>query len=144
MQVLSCSSAGVLVAMCGLLLRSQTLISGARSPNFETSDPNIESSDISTELVPVIVLLIFLLAAPAIVAISLASKSKFRRLYARFHVSLLRTWQKWRQRKISPMTNISASEIAQAKAATVLVAAAKYYNRKRKLAVSAGDALGAS
>ena len=71
MQVLSCTSAGVLLAVCGLLLRSQALISGGRSPNFEVSDPSTESSGISQELNPIIVLLVILLSAPAILTIVL-------------------------------------------------------------------------
>lgn len=82
MQALSCTSAVVLVAICGLLLRSQALVSGARSPNFEPSDPDIESSSVSSELMPIIVLLSVLLAVPAIMAITLTiySKKKFNKL----------------------------------------------------------------
>lgn len=86
MQVLSCSSACALVAICGLLLRSQSLVSAARSPNFEYADPSTESIDVSTELVPVIVLLIILLAAPSVLAIILAifAHSKFKTNAAQF------------------------------------------------------------
>jgi hypothetical protein len=77
-QVLSSFSACALVAISGLLLRSQSLLSAARSPNFEPIDPSIESSSVSTELIPIIVLLIMLLAAPAILAIVLALMKWFR------------------------------------------------------------------
>jgi hypothetical protein len=82
MQALSCTSAVVLVAICGLLLRSHALVSGARSPNFDSSDPDIESSSVSSELFPIIVLLIALLTVPTITAIILAirSNSKFKKL----------------------------------------------------------------
>jgi hypothetical protein len=82
MQVLSCTSAIVLVAICGLLLRSQVLVSGARSPNFEATDPDIESSGVSSELMPIIVLLCILLTVPTITAIILAIRSnlKFKKL----------------------------------------------------------------
>jgi hypothetical protein len=82
MQVISCTSAFVLVAICGLLLRSLTLVSGARSPNFEVLDPNIESSSVSSELMPIIVLIIILFTVPIITAIILAiySNSKFKKL----------------------------------------------------------------
>jgi hypothetical protein len=81
MQVLSCASAGVLVAVCGLLLRSQSLVSGARSPNFEISDPGSESNGVSQELIPIIVILIGLVSTPALIAISLAihANSKFKK-----------------------------------------------------------------
>jgi hypothetical protein len=81
MQVLSCASAGVLVAVCGLLLRSQALISGARSPNFELSDPGSESNGVSQELFPIIVILIGLISAPALITIGLAihANSKFKK-----------------------------------------------------------------
>jgi hypothetical protein len=69
MQVLSCSCAVVLVLICGLLLRSLVLISAARSPNFDTSNPSIERSSVSEELVPVVTLLIFLLTTPLILVI---------------------------------------------------------------------------
>jgi hypothetical protein len=72
MQLLSSFSACALVAICGLLLRSQSLLSAARSPNFEPLDPSKESSNVSAELLPIIVLLITLLAAPAVLAIILA------------------------------------------------------------------------
>jgi hypothetical protein len=77
-QVLSSFSACALVAICGLLLRSQSLLSAARSPNFDSIDPSIESSSVSTELIPIIVLLIMLLVAPAILAIVLALMKWFR------------------------------------------------------------------
>jgi hypothetical protein len=82
MQVLSCTSAAVLVAICGLLLRSLALVSGARSPNFEASDPNIESNSVSSELMPIIVLIAILLTVPAITALILVifSHSKFKKL----------------------------------------------------------------
>lgn len=82
MQVLSCTSAVVLVAICGLLLRSHALVSGARSPNFEASDPDIESSTVSSELLPIIVLIIVLLTLPAITAVILTIRSnlKFKKL----------------------------------------------------------------
>jgi hypothetical protein len=81
MQVLSCASAGVLVAVCGLLLRSQSLISGARSPNFEISDPGSESNGVSQELIPIIVILIGLISAPAFITIGIAihANSKFKK-----------------------------------------------------------------
>ena len=81
MQVLSCTSAGVLLAVCGLLLRSQALISGGRSPNFEVSDPSTESRGISEELTPIIVLLVILLSAPAILTIVLTilANSQFKK-----------------------------------------------------------------
>ena len=69
MQILSCSCAVVLVLICGLLLRSLVLISAARSPNFDTSNPSIERSSVSEELVPVVTLLIFLLTTPLILVI---------------------------------------------------------------------------
>ncbi len=69
MQILSCSCAVVLVLICGLLLRSLVLISAARSPNFDTSNPSIERSSVSEELVPVVSLLIFLLTTPLILVI---------------------------------------------------------------------------
>jgi hypothetical protein len=75
MQVLSCSCAGCLVAICGLLLRSQTLVSAARSPNFETFDPGLESSDVSEELFPIIMLLIVFLAAPSMLTIYLLMRA---------------------------------------------------------------------
>jgi hypothetical protein len=76
MQALSCSCAVFLVAICGLLLRSQALVSAARSPNFETSDPNIESSEVSKEFLPVIAMLIGLLAAPLFLTIFLLMRTK--------------------------------------------------------------------
>ena len=78
MQLLSSFSACALVAICGLLLRSQSLLSAARSPNFEANDPSSESSSVSTELIPIIVLLITLLAAPAVLAIILAIMKRFQ------------------------------------------------------------------
>lgn len=75
MQVLSCSSAFCLLAICGLLLRSQTLVSASRSPNFTPSDPTLESDTVSNELIHVIWLLLFLLAAPAILAIILQPRA---------------------------------------------------------------------
>ena len=69
MQILSCSCAVVLVLICGLLLRSLVLISAARSPNFDTSNPSIERSSVSEELVPVVTLMIFLLTTPLILVI---------------------------------------------------------------------------
>jgi len=71
MQVLSCTCAGCLVAICGLLLRSQALVSAARSPNFEAYDPGLESSDVSDELLPIIIILVIFLAAPSFLAIFL-------------------------------------------------------------------------
>lgn len=72
MQVLSCTSAVALVAICGLLLRSQALISAARSPNFEEGDPTKESDGISSDLFPIICMLILLLATPAVLSVLLA------------------------------------------------------------------------
>lgn len=82
MQALSCTSAVVLVAICGLLLRSHALVSGARSPNFDSSDPDVESSSVSSELFPIIVLLIALLTVPTVTVIILAirSNSRFKKL----------------------------------------------------------------
>jgi len=75
MQVLSCSCAGCLVAICGLLLRSQVLVSAARSPNFETFDPGLESSDVSEELFPIIMLLLVFLAAPSMLTVYLLMRT---------------------------------------------------------------------
>ncbi len=72
MQVLSCTSAVALVAICGLLLRSQALISAARSPNFEKGDPARESDGISSDLFPIICMLMLLLATPAVLSVLLA------------------------------------------------------------------------
>ena len=69
MQMLSCSCAVILVLICGLLLRSLVLVSAGRSPNFDTTNPSIESSGLSEELTPVISLLILLLALPFLFAI---------------------------------------------------------------------------
>jgi hypothetical protein len=81
MQVLACASAGVLVAIAGVLLRSQVLLSAARSPNFEKQDPSVESDGISNDLLPVILLLIGLLAAPTAIAIlfGIFAHSKFKK-----------------------------------------------------------------
>ena len=155
MQVLSCSSAGVLVAISGLLLRSQALISGARSPNFETKDPSVESSDVSPELAPIIVLLIMLLSAPAIIAFLLGPMSRFKRsisslrenpndsaLGASVQVTgadvrlcfkpLTRRWQMWRSRKVAPAPEQSVEQLTQQekRAAAVLASAAIAYSKK--------------
>jgi hypothetical protein len=71
MQVLSYSGTFCLLGICGLQLRSQSLISASRSPNFMTSDPSLESNSVSNEMNPVLGLLIFLLAVPAFLAIIL-------------------------------------------------------------------------
>jgi hypothetical protein len=68
-QVLSCACAFCLLAIGGLLLRSQALLSASRSPNFKLSDPSTESDAISEELSPVIGLIIVMLISPAILAI---------------------------------------------------------------------------
>ncbi len=70
-QILSCSCAGILVLICGLTLRSLVLLSAARSPNFDASNPGIQSSGVSEELVPVITLLIVLLTLPCVLAVIL-------------------------------------------------------------------------
>lgn len=81
MQVLACASAGVLVAIAGVLLRSQVLLSSARSPNFDKKDPSVESDGISSDLLPIILLLIGLLAAPTAIAIlfGIFAHSKFKK-----------------------------------------------------------------
>jgi hypothetical protein len=71
MQVLSCSSAFCLLATCGLLLRSQALLSAARSPNYQKTNPNIENDGPSDELNIVIVLVMFLLVFPVFIVIIL-------------------------------------------------------------------------
>jgi hypothetical protein len=70
-QILSCSCAGFLVLICGLTLRSLVLVSAARSPNFESTNPSTQSSGLSEELVPVVALLILLLTLPSVLAIIL-------------------------------------------------------------------------
>jgi hypothetical protein len=84
LQVLACSSTLCLLAISGLLLRSHVLISAARSPNFMSSDPGLENDGPSNELSVIIGLLIFLLAAPAFVAIILlpSAQSAFRDIFA--------------------------------------------------------------
>jgi hypothetical protein len=153
MQVLSCSSAGALVAISGLLVRSQALVSGARSPNFEATNPSVESSHISTEILPVIILLIMLLMAPAIIAIILASKSRFKKAFFAKDIkdnyrenmnesgnegsiqesvadvrlclaTLTQKWQRWRGRKVVPQHNFD-------KVAAVLASAAIFHSKKR-------------
>jgi hypothetical protein len=76
MQVLSCSSAFCLLAISGLLLRSQALISAARSPNYETSDPSAESTGISNDLNIVIALLVFLLVFPVFMVMILLPRAQ--------------------------------------------------------------------
>ena len=148
MQVLSCTSAGILVSISGLLLRSQSLISGGRSPNFESRDPNVESSDVSTELVPVVVLLLIFLSVPVIMAMGLAAMLKFKRATSQpgehhghgtameascfntcadvrlCFTPLMQRWQKWRGRKV-------ADSNQEEKAAAVLASAAILYSRQR-------------
>jgi hypothetical protein len=147
MQILSCSSAGFLVAICGLLLRDQALISGARSPNFETKDPSIESKTLSSDLTVSIVFLIMLLAGPAVVTVILASKSKIMALIRRKKHSsvkmgavvhetgedvrlsffpLSKKWKKWRGRKVTP-----EMELKEQKAAAVLASAAILYAKQK-------------
>jgi hypothetical protein len=144
MQILSCSSAGFLVAICGLLLRDQALISGARSPNFETKDPSMESKSLSSDLTVSIAFLIMLLAGPAVVTIILASKSKIMALIRHkkhYHAEmgavvhdtgedvrlcffpLSQRWKKWQARKVTP-------EMEQ-KAAAVLASAAILYSKQK-------------
>jgi hypothetical protein len=146
MQILSCSSAGFLVAICGLVLRDQALISGARSPNFETKDPSIESKTLSLDLTVSIVFLVLLLAGPAVVTIILASKSKIMALIrhkkhddvkmgAVVHDTgddvrlcffpLSQRWKRWQARKVTP-------EMEQ-KAAAVLAAAAIVHSKEKRL-----------
>jgi hypothetical protein len=48
------------------------LISAARSPNFEKGDPSKESDGISSDLFPIICMLILLLATPAVLSVLLA------------------------------------------------------------------------
>lgn len=147
MQILSCSSAGFLVAICGLLLRSQALISGARSPNFETKDPSIESKALSSDLTVSIVFLIMLLAGPAIVTIILASKSKIMALMrprnqddAKLGAAVYDTgddvrlcfyplaqkWKQWRGRRVAP-----EMKLKEQKAAAVLASAAIFYSKSK-------------
>ncbi len=146
MQILSCSSAGFLVAICGLLLRSQALISGARSPNFETKDPSIESKSLSSDLTVSIVFLIMLLAGPAIVTIILASKSKILALMRPRNLDgaklgavsdagddvrlcfypLEQKWRQWRGRRVAP-----EMKLKQQKAAAVLASAAILYSKAK-------------
>jgi hypothetical protein len=76
MQVLSGSSAFCILAICGLLLRSQALISAARSPNFAPSNPGIESNILSLELNAVIILLVLFLTTPAFLTIILMPRSQ--------------------------------------------------------------------
>jgi hypothetical protein len=76
MQILSCSSAFCLLAISGLLLRSQALVSAARSPNYEFSNPDSESEGISNELNIVIALLVLLLSFPVFMVISLMPRSQ--------------------------------------------------------------------
>jgi hypothetical protein len=76
MRAFSCSSAFCLLAICGLLLRSQALISAARSPNYETSDPSAESTGISNELNIVIGLLVFLLVFPVFMVMILLPRAQ--------------------------------------------------------------------
>jgi hypothetical protein len=76
MQVLSCSSAFCLLAICGLLLRSQALLSAARSPNYQKTNPNIENVGPSDELNIVIVLIIFLLVFPVFMVIILPLRAQ--------------------------------------------------------------------
>ena len=75
LQVLSCSCACLLVAISGLLLRSLVLVSAGRSPNFETADPNSESTELSKEIRPIIVLLITFLSCPLILTIFLLART---------------------------------------------------------------------
>lgn len=145
MQILSCSSAGFLVAICGLLLRDQALISGARSPNFETKDPSMESKTLSSDLTVSIVFLIMLLSGPAVVIIILASKSKIMALIrhkkhdnakmgavvhdtgedVRLCFFPLSQWcKRWQARKVTP-------EMEQ-KAAAVLASAAILYSKQKR------------
>ncbi len=53
-------------------------MSGARSPNFAAHDPGIESSEVSSEFMPIIVILIVLLAIPAVMAATLAVCSNLK------------------------------------------------------------------
>jgi hypothetical protein len=76
MQVISCSCAGCLVAICGLLLRSQALVSAARSPNFEAHDPGLENSNVSEEIFWIIIMLIIFLAAPSLLTAALLMRTK--------------------------------------------------------------------
>jgi hypothetical protein len=76
MQVLSCSSAFCLLAISSLLLRSQALISAARSPNYKTSDPSAESTGISIELNIVIGLLVFFLVFPVFMVMILLPRAQ--------------------------------------------------------------------
>ncbi len=85
--MLSSFSACALIAICGLLLRSQTLLSAARSPNFEPIDPSIESTSVSKELIPVVVLLIVFLASPGILAIILSIIIRFHSKKAERQIS---------------------------------------------------------
>lgn len=75
-QVLSCACAFCLLAIGGLLLRSQALLSASRSPNFKLSDPSTESDAISEELSPVIGLIIVMLISPAILAIIMQPRAR--------------------------------------------------------------------
>jgi hypothetical protein len=76
MQVLSGSSAFCILAVCGLVLRSQALISAARSPNFAPSNPAVESSTLTLEMNAVIVLLVLFLATPAFLTMILMPRSQ--------------------------------------------------------------------
>lgn len=73
-QILSCSCTGILVLICGLTMRSLVLISAARSPNFDATNPGTQSSGVSEELALVITLLIVLLTLPCVLAIILMSR----------------------------------------------------------------------
>ncbi len=75
-QILSCSCAGILVLICGLTLRSLVLVSAARSPNFDASNPGTQSSGVSEELLPVITLLIVLLTLPCVLAVILMLRQR--------------------------------------------------------------------
>ena len=87
--VLSCTSAAALVAICGLLLRSQSLISAARSPNFDSSKPSTESDGLSKDLLPVVSLLLLLLATPAVLAVilSIIVSVRIKSASKRFHIT---------------------------------------------------------
>jgi hypothetical protein len=110
MQVLSCTSAVVLVAVCGLLLRSHALVSGARSPNFEASDPDIESSTVSSELFPIIVLIIVLLTVPTITAIILKIRFNIKFKERKAKGTKAPSKKNERQRSLSQEDDSSSSE----------------------------------
>ena len=131
MQILSCCSAGFLVAICGLLLRSQALISGARSPNFDPKDPSSESRHLSDDLSAVIFFLVLFLSAPAIMTIILASNSKLKKYTAlvfRLRLASLFEWfKKRRSQKIAP----EVVKLHQEKSAAVLVSAAILFSKQK-------------